>query len=78
MHNIQQFMSIILHHPYHTYWTDVNLHIVGGTLLSEEGAAQGDLLALPMYALGVVPLINTLMILLSRFGMLMMLLHVDV
>ena len=32
----------------------------GETLLSEEGATQGDPLAIPMYALEVVPLINTL------------------
>ena len=43
-----------------TYRSDVNLYIGYETLLSEEGTTQGDSLAMPMYALGTVPLINVL------------------
>jgi len=60
LHNIQclcpSFSTILIN----TYRTDVNLYIGGETLLSEEGTTQGDPLAMPMYALGVVTLINTL------------------
>ena len=60
LHNIQRlcpsFSTILIN----TYRRDVNLYIGGETLLSEEGTTQGDPLAMPMYALGVVPLINSL------------------
>ena len=50
-------MSIIL---INTYRVDVALYIEGTTLFSEEGTTQGDPLALPMYALGVLPLIDSI------------------
>ena len=57
-HNIQHlcpsFSTILIN----TYRVDVALYIDGSTLLSEEGTTQGDPLAMPMYALGVLPLIG--------------------
>ena len=55
-HLCPSFSTVLLN----TYRSNVNLYIGGETLLSEEGTTQGDPLAMPMYALGVVPLINAL------------------
>jgi len=60
LHNIQHLCSSFSTILINTYRRDVNLCIGGETLLSEEGTTQGDPLAMPMYALGVIPLINTL------------------
>ena len=51
------FFSTVL---INTYWADVNLYPESESLLSEEGTTQGNPLAMPMCALGAVPLINAL------------------
>ncbi|XP_065893485.1 uncharacterized protein [Dysidea avara] len=60
LRNIQHlcppFSTILIN----TYREDVNLYIGGSVLHSEEGTTQGDPLAMPMYALGVIPLIESL------------------
>ena len=57
IHHLCPLFSIVL---INTYRSDVNLFIGGKTLLTEEGTTQDDPLAMPMYALGTVPLINAL------------------
>ena len=58
-------------HIFPLYCTDVTLYIDGSTMWSEEGTAQGDPLAIPMYALDFLPLINCI------FGDLMQVWYAD-
>ena len=53
-------MSTTGHHSNNTYRGDTQLFIDGDTLLSREGTTQGDPLAMAMYAIGILPLINQL------------------
>ena len=53
-HLCPSFSTILIN----TYRVDVALYIEGSTLFSEEGTTQGDPLTMPMYALGVIPLID--------------------
>ena len=41
-----------------TYRRDAELFVDGSTLYSQEGTTQGDPLAMPMYALALLPLIE--------------------
>ena len=53
-HLCPSFSTILIN----TYRVDVALYIEGTTLFSEEGTTQGDPLAMLMYALGVLPLVD--------------------
>ena len=61
LHNIQQLcpsLACVLIN--NTYRSPASLFISGDTLLSEEGTTQGDPLAMPMYAIAMIPLIRRL------------------
>jgi len=60
LHNIQCLCPSLASISINCYRSDVPLYIDGETLFSQEGTTQGDPLAMPLYALDVVPLISKL------------------
>ena len=60
LHNIHRLCPPIATVLTNTYREDTHLFINGETLLSREGTTQGDPLAMAMYAIGILPLINQL------------------
>ena len=60
LHNIQQLCPSLACVLINTYRSPASLFISGDTLLSEEGTTQGDPLAMPMYAIAMIPLIRRL------------------
>ena len=60
LHNIQQLYPTLARILINTYCSPVFLFISSDTILSEEGTTQGDPLAMPMYAIAMIPLIRCL------------------
>jgi len=60
LHNLQYLCPSLATILLNTYCNDVCLFIDGRQLLSTEGTTQGDPLAMVMYAINVLPLINAL------------------
>ena len=57
-HNIQHLWPSFTSISINCCRSDVPLYIDGETVFSQEGTTQGEPLAMPLYALGVVPLIS--------------------
>ena len=60
LHNIQRLCPSLATALINTYRAPSELYVDGDVLLSREGTAQGDPLAMPMYALATIPLIRNL------------------
>lgn len=58
LRNIRALCPSIATALINTYRLDAELFVDGTTLLSQEGTTQGDPLAMPMYALALLPLIE--------------------
>ena len=58
LHNIGVLCPALSTILKNTYSMPAQLFVGGEVILSEEGTTQGDPLAMPMYAIGVVPLIR--------------------
>ena len=62
LHNIRYICPSLAMVLIDTYRETTELFVDDTTLFSEEGTTQGDPLAMPMYALATIPLINCLMV----------------
>ena len=60
LHNIQRICPSLSTILTSTYRVPTELFVDGDTILSQEGTTQGDPLAMPMYALATIPLIQKL------------------
>ena len=60
LHNICQICPSFARTLINTYRSPSALYISGDMLYSEEGTTQGDPLAMPMYALAMLPLMSKL------------------
>ena len=58
LHNIQRICPPLSTILINTYRAPTELFVDGDTILSQEGTTQGDPLAMPMYALATIPLIQ--------------------
>ena len=58
LRNIQHLCPTLATILINTYRQPAKLYVDGSTLLSCEGTTQGDPLAMPMYAVGILPLIH--------------------
>ena len=60
LHNIRRLCPTLSTILINNYRSPTELFVDGSTLFSQEGTTQGDPLAMPMYALAIVPLIKKL------------------
>ncbi len=60
LHNIRRLCPSIATVLINTYRHSTNLYLDGSVLQSAEGTTQGDPLAMQMYAIAIIPLINKL------------------
>ena len=60
LHNIRRLCPPLATILINTYRAPTELFVDGDTILYQEGATQGDPLAMPMYALATIPLIKKL------------------
>ena len=58
LHNIRYLCPSIATVIINTYHEPTDLFVDGNSILSQEGTTQGDPLAMPMYALAILPLIR--------------------
>jgi len=60
LHNVKVLCPEVSTLADNFYMHAANLHVAGTTILSQEGTTQGDPLAMPLYALAVMPVISSL------------------